>query len=119
MARRPKGTQSFCFNSDASPAGLADQHLKTDGAGSPIPGILYSVNISWTGMTVDSTLRIHDTAQVAGDASATPKFVFRFPTAAGSFSARLPDVGKEFLNGLWLNGQLAGAYKLDLDIGFD
>ena len=122
MARRPKGTQVFTFDQASGGAGLSDQHLKTNGD-SPalgVPGILYSFEIQWSGMTAGSVIHIHDTSLAAGDATATKKYTFMFPTAAGSYAGKLPEVGIEFLNGLWLNAQLSGAsIALSISIGFD
>ena len=122
MARRPKGTRSFTYDQATGGAGLADQHLKTNGdtPALGVPGILYSFEVQWSGMTVGSVIHIHDTALAAGDATATKGYTFMFPTAAGSYTGKLPEVGIEFLSGLWLNAQLAGAsIGLSITIGFD
>ncbi len=120
MAGRPKATRVFTFEQVSGGAGLADQHLKSNGAGAGLPGILYSFEIQWSGMTVGATIKIHDTATAAGDTAATKGYVFMFPTTAGSYTAHLPAVGIEFINGLWLNAQLAGAGNiLSITIGFD
>ena len=120
MAGRPKATRVYAYDQVSGGAGLADQHLKANGDGAGLPGILYSFEIQWSGMTVGSMIHIHDTATAAGDASAAKGYTFMFPTAAGSYSGRLPAVGIEFINGLWLNAQLAGAGNiLSITIGFD
>lgn len=110
MAGRPQGVQSF----ELVGTGLADQSIKAN------PGKLYSVNLSWSGATVDDFFHIHDYAgaDAALGAAAAKVFTFRIPTAAGSFAAVLPAVGKEALVGLWLNLQSSGA-KWSIDVGFD
>lgn len=120
MASRPKGTRSFVFDRVSGGAGLADQHLKTDGAGNGVEGILYSFEIQWSGLTVGDQIHIHDIDTAAGDATAVKRYSFTVPTTAGSYTGSLPAVGIEFLKGLWLNGQLTGANPLmTLVIGFD
>ena len=120
MARRPKGTRSFTWDQIGGGAGLTDQHLKTGDGGVGLPGLLYSFELQWSGMTVGSQIHIHDIDTAAGDATATKGYTFQFPTAAGSYAGCLPEVGIEFLKGLWLNPQLAGASQfLSLTIGFD
>ena len=113
---RPIGVQSKCITFVVGVDTL-DQHLSTDGPGNPIPGNLYSVNISWTGATVGDEIFIYDTATVAGDITANKLFSFRIPTAAGSFPAGLPAVGKRAYKGMWLHPILGGgAFNIDLGI---
>src|SRR3990167_5382228 len=95
MASRPKGVQSFT----ATGTGVADQAIKS------AVGILYAVNLSWSGADVGDVVHIHDGTSTAG----TKIFTFRIPTAAGSFAAHFAPVGKEALLGLYLNIQATGA----------
>lgn len=105
MARRPKGVQTFQVNGTA----IADQAIKAT------TGILYAVNLSWTGANVGDLIHIHDHASASSGAKL---FSFRVPTAAGSFAARFADVGKEALNGLFLNVQ-ADAGNFDIVVDYD
>lgn len=82
------------------------------------PGILYGVNLSWTGATADDIVSIHDCATVAEISDANRIFTFRVPTAVGSFPAALPSVGKQATAGLVFNLQ-ASAIKLAVDVSFD
>lgn len=82
------------------------------------PGVLYSVNITWSGASVDDLIHIHDALAVANITANNRIFTFRCPTAAGSFAAVLPAVGKEALIGLVINFQSSGA-KWSVDVGYD
>ena len=108
MAQRPSGVQSKCVIG----AALLDQVIKAT------PGVLYSVNISWTGATADDLIHIHDCATVAEITAANRIFTFRVTAAAGYFAAVLPVFGKAAASGLVLNIQ-ASAAKFSIDIGFD
>lgn len=109
MAQRPEGVQAFTAIGTA----IADQVIKA------YPGILYSVNLSWTGATADDIINIHDCAAVADITAANRIFTFRIQSATGSFSAMLPAVGLKGVVGLVLNTQAAGGTKLSIAIGFD
>lgn len=113
MARRPQAVKSFTLVG----TGLLDQYIKLDGS-TPLPGNLYSCNLSWVGVTKTDLLHIHDTAAVGGDPAAAKILSFRFPTADGSYAFQLPSVGKEALLGMWLNLQLSGG-SVNIDIGYD
>lgn len=108
MARRPQGTKSWIKNT----SGLPDAVIKAAN------GVLYSVNLSWTGATADDVVSLHDCATVAEITDANRIFTFRVPTAVGSFPAALPTVGKEFLAGLVFNQQASGI-KLGIDVSYD
>jgi hypothetical protein len=108
MARRPKGTQSWTRNG----ASLPDAVIKAT------PGVLYSVNLSWTGATADDIVSIHECATTAEITAANRIFTFRVPAATGTFPAALPVVGKEASFGLCFNQQ-ASAIKLGIEVGFD
>lgn len=71
------------------------------------------MNLSWDSANVGDLIKIHDhESSIAGAVI----FSFRVPTAAGSFAAKLPEVGKEALAGLFLNVQLAGGnYEINVD----
>ena len=108
MARRPQGTRSWVRNA----AGLADAVIKAAN------GVLYSVNLSWTGATADDIISLHDCATVAEITDANRIFTFRVPAATGTFAAVLPAVGKQFESGLVFNQQASGI-KLGVAIGYD
>lgn len=109
MAQRPEGVQSFTAVGTAIP----DQVIKAK------PGILYSVNLSWTGATADDIINIHDCAAVADITAANRIFCFRIQSATGSFPATLPSVGLKGVFGLVLNTQAVAGSKLSIAIGFD
>ena len=103
MARRPKGVQS---------AVIID---KTDAIIKAGVGILYSVNLSWSGATVGDTVVIYDHASAA---SGTKLFSFYLPTTAGSFASSFPEVGKEALLGMFIDFTITGG-TIHVDVGFD
>lgn len=107
-----------CRSTTVVGTGPADQYLATDGAGAGIPGVLYSVNLSWTGAAADEMIHIHDTNTVGGDASAAKIFSFRIQAATGQFAAVLPVGGLQAFKGLWLNVQTGGG-KYNITIGWD
>jgi hypothetical protein len=110
MAQRPKGVQSWSWDSVVD-GPLLDTVIKAN------RGILYDVTVTWTACDIDDRLVIHDAA--TADTSAKKIFAMRFATAAGTFTARLADVGREALIGLFVNAQLKAASKVDISIGFD
>ena len=112
MASRPQGVQPKCIVGTS----IEDQYIKSV-EGAAAPGILYSVNISWTGAAADDLIHIHDTSTAS---ALDPKiFTFRIIAATGTFAAVLPAVGIQALKGIWLNMQTAGAGKFSMSFGFD
>jgi hypothetical protein len=109
MAGRPQGVKSF-VNTDSQDALVATF---------PNGGNLYSVNISWHGQTIGDRVVIYDA--VTNDNTKPKLFDFVIPTAAGSFPAALPSVGKTAERGLFLNPQLSDntTGKFKIAIGYD
>jgi len=103
MARRPKGVQSYVNEAQVEAV------IKEN------PGILYAVNISWSAGTIGDEVILRD------GTGNTDRIIFRFraPTAAGSFAAALPEVGKEFLTGLYLDLQTTGGSVFRVCVDYD
>ena len=108
MASRPQGVKSY----NAVGTGLADAVVKAAN------GILYSVNISFTGATADDLIHVHNCAAVADITVANRIFSYRIPAAVGDFAASLPVVGIEADTGLVLNIQASGA-NWAISVGYD
>ena len=102
MAGRPQGVRSFTNNN------AADTLIMTG------TGNLYSVSLSWTGLTVGDRITLHDNTAASG----TKIFEFIVPTAAGSYSPHLPSVGLVFGTGLFYNPNVSASTVL-VEIGYD
>lgn len=106
MARRPAPCNSFTVNG----TGTLDQSIKDK------PGIVYAINLSWTGANVGDLIHIED----ALSASAANRRVhsIRLDATTGKYNAVLPAVGEGCTTGIWLNAQLGGA-NIALNVDYD
>lgn len=106
MARRPQPCKSFTANG----TGTLDQSIKDK------PGIVYAINLSWTGATAGDLVHIED----ATSASASNRKIhsIRLDAAAGKYNAVLPAVGEGADIGIWLNAQLSGA-NIAINVDYD
>ena len=80
------------------------------------PGILYSLNVSWTGATAGDVIHIEDalSANVAND----KLYTVRIDATTGRHHAVLPSVGYQAVIGLWLNLQGSGG-NFAINVGYD
>lgn len=108
MAGRPQGVKTFIS------ATGADQLIV-----SGFEGSLYSIVLSWNNQTIGDRIVIYDSA--TNDNTKPKLFDFILPTAAGQFSPNLPSVGKQFVNGMYLNPQLTAitSDKIKIEVDYD
>lgn len=106
MARRPQPCLSFTANG----TGLLDQAIKDK------PGIVYAINVSWTGANVGDLIHIEDA--LSASPSNRKIHSIRLDAAAGHYNAILPAVGEGADIGIWLNAQLGGA-NVAINVDFD
>jgi hypothetical protein len=107
MARRPEPTKpGFVING----TGTLDQSIKDK------PGIVYGINVSWTGATAGDLIHIEDA--LSASASNRRIHTIRIDAAAGKYNAVLPAVGVPAQTGIWLNAQLGGA-NVAINVDYD
>ena len=106
MARRPEPTNPWTKNG----TGLEDQAVKDK------PGIVYSIDISWTGAAAGDLIHIEDA--LSANAGNAKIHTIRLDAAVGKYNAALPSVGLRAAIGIWANLQLTGA-NIAINVGYD
>lgn len=102
MARRPQGTRYAKITGDGG-------SVKTG------QGILYSLFLSWRGVTAGNRVVVYDSTSASG--TVIEEIILSNANSDG-LTVPLPAVGKQFATGLYIKPALTGG-EMDISVGYD